>query len=783
MSSFSLASTALPAPPWPQSGVQDTSQAGQPTPLDDPREWDAFSRPRKDHPDQLESSVAVEGMHCAACSLTVEQALLGVPGVVAASVSASGQRAQVTWRPAQVLPSGWMQAVAMAGYRLVPLQDSGARARRQADTRQALWRWGVAGLGMMQVMMYAYPAYIAQPGEIPGELEQLLRWASWVISLPVLLFSCGPFFRQAWRDLLQRRVSMDLPVALGIAITFAISTVGTFEPLGPFGHEVYFDSLTMFVFFLLSGRWLELRLRDRTAGALEALISRLPDGVERQCADGSFERVAARRVVAGDVLRVHAGETFVADALVQNGHTQVDEALLTGESQAVHRGPGASVVAGSHNLSGTVLVQVLRAGQATRFAQIVSLMESAAASKPAAARLADALARPFLLAVLAAAALGAAWNWGQGPAHALMVAVAVLVVTCPCALSLAAPAALLASAGALARQGIWVRRLQALETLATVDTVVFDKTGTLTEEAMNVGAIHTRAGVTPQQALAMACALAKHSLHPVSRALCAAAPGEVQPAWHCAHVVELTGRGLRGIAHGNTQTAALRLGTATFCRVQRAPPTTGTCVHLSDRSGWLASFDIAERLRPQAAQAVEALRQDGVTVRLMSGDTPQAVAPVAAAAGIRDMQAQCSPDGKLALLRQLQAQGHRVAMVGDGLNDGPVLAGAEVSFAFGRSVPLAQAQADVVMPGGRLMDVAHTLRRARSAVAVVRQNLVWALVYNAACVPLAIVGWLPAWLAGLGMAGSSLLVVLNAARLATSLSTEGAATSLPLENP
>ncbi len=518
MPSLSLASAVLPAPAWPQDGAPQHAQTATPTPLDDPREWDAFSRPRKDHPDQLESSVAVEGMHCAACSLTVEQALLGVPGVVAASVSAGSQRAQVTWRPAQVRPSAWMQAVVAAGYRLVPLQDTGARARRQNHTRQALWRWGVAGLGMMQVMMYAYPAYIAQPGEIPGELEQLLRWASWVITLPVLLFSCGPFFQQAWGDLRQRRVSMDLPVALGIAITFGISTVGTFEPLGPFGREVYFDSLTMFVFFLLSGRWLELRLRDRTAGALEALISRLPDGVERERADGSFERVAARRVAAGDVLRVRAGETFVADALVLDGDTQVDEALLTGESQPVRRGPGASVVAGSHNLSGTVRVRVLRTGAATRFAQIVSLMASAAASKPAAGRLADALARPFLLAVLAAAALAAAWNWGQGPAHALMVAVAVLVVTCPCALSLAAPAALLASAGALARRGIWVRRLQALEVLARVDTVVFDKTGTLTEEAMRVAAIHTRTGVTPQQALAMAGALARHSLHPVSRA-------------------------------------------------------------------------------------------------------------------------------------------------------------------------------------------------------------------------------------------------------------------------
>lgn len=748
--------------------------------LDDPQEWSAFSRPSAQEPGCWESSVVIEGMHCAACSLTVEDALQAVPGVLRARVGAASHRATVVWSAAHVMPSVWMQAVLASGYRAVPANDVFASERRKRETRQALWRWLVAGLCMMQVMMYAYPAYVALPGDLSSEMEQLLRWASWVLTLPVMLFSCGPFFRNALRDMAHARVSMDLPVALGMVITFAVSTVGTFEPQGVFGREVYFDSLTMFVFFLLTGRWLELRLRDRTAGALEALMNRLPDSVERQLPDGHFDRVAARRVQVGDVLRVHPGETFTADGVLTVGSTRVDEALLTGESRPLARRVGEMVWSGSHNLTGTVQLRVERVGAATRFAQIVALMESASATKPEGAVLADRIAKPFLIAVLLAAAGACAWWWGRDPGHALMVAVAVLVVTCPCALSLATPAAMLAAAGNLARGGVLVRRLQGLEALAKVDTVVFDKTGTLTRDAMVLDAVETRDGVSAEQALAMAAALAQHSLHPVSRALVkeqaarAAAvpqPATVFPSWTCEAVTESAGEGVAGLAHGpglragDTRTVALRLGSASFCAVPaRCVP--GLQVHLRDDQGWLASFILQEDLRPQAAEAVSALATMGVGVFMLSGDGAASVARVAAQAGISQAHGACTPQDKLNFLRQLQAQGHTVAMVGDGLNDGPVLAGANASFAFGQAAPLAQAKADFVILGEQLEAVVHTLHLARRTLAVVRQNLWWALLYNAACVPLAVVGLLPAWLAGLGMAASSLLVVLNALRLA-----------------
>ena len=739
--------------------------------LDDPLEWSAFSRPDARRVNFWESNLLIEGMHCAACALTLEDALLSVPGVAQAEVSAGSHRARVVWCSDAVLPSGWMRAVQTAGYRAVPANDAFARERRKGEARKALWRLLVAGFCMMQVMMYAYPAYVAAPGDLTAEMEQLLRWASWVLSLPVILFSCGPFFGNAWRDILQRRISMDLPVALGMLITFAVSTAGTFDPQGIFGREVYFDSLTMFVFFLLAGRWLELRLRDRTAGALEALMNRLPDSVARLGQDGTYERVPVRRLLPEDIIRVLPGEAFPADGVLLQGDTMVDEALLTGESRPLARGMGAAVIAGSHNLSSVVQVRVERVGEQTRFAQIVALMETASTTKPTLAKLVDRIAKPFLLAVLLAAGLAAAFWWGQDPGHAVMVAVAVLIVTCPCALSLATPAAMLAAAGNLARRGVLVRRLEAFEALAEVDTVLFDKTGTLTRDAMVLGATQVRAGIAPAQALAMAAALAQHSLHPVSKALVAAA-GVVSaaPPWRADSVHEVAGGGLSGrVWRGEAAlpATALRLGSAAFCGLELAPPD-GLQACLSDERGWLAIFALHEDVRPDAMATVAALRRAGIAVHLLSGDGVQAAARVAALVGINAFQGGCEPQDKLDFLRAAQQRGHQVAVVGDGLNDGPVLAGAHVSFAFGQAVPLAQAQADFVVLGDQLDAVAKTLLLARRTLRVVRQNLGWAAAYNAVCVPLAVLGWIPAWLAGLGMALSSLLVVLNALRLSDS---------------
>ena len=751
--------------------------------LDDPLEWAQFSQPQAGQRNCWSSSVVFEGMHCAACAISIEEALRRVPGVQSVQVSAASHRGRIVWSSEQTRPSQWMQASAAAGYKALPANDAHAHERRRLEARRMVWRVSVAGLCMMQVMMYATPAYVAEPGDMTPDMEQLLRWASWVLSLPVVLFSCRPFFAAAWNDLRQRRIGMDLPVAIGMLGTFAVSSLGTFEPDGPFGAEVYFDSLTMFVFFLLMGRWMELRMRERTAGALEAVLNRLPDSVRRRTSDG-WERVSIRRLMVGDLVEVLPGEALPGDGTVVQGQTEVDEALLTGESRPLGRRPGDAVIAGSHNLSGRIEVRVEQVGAATRYAQIVTLMESASAHKPAMAELADRLAKPFLVAVLLAAMAAALAWWPQGPAHAIMVAVAVLVVTCPCALSLATPAAMLATAGALARSGVLVRRLQALQSLSEADTVVFDKTGTLTLDSFSVAQVRLRQGLDEDEAWALAERMAMPSLHPVSRAIAAQARqrrleqghGGQAPAWPDTwQLTEYPGLGVCVQSPAGQDPAEgrrlLRWGSARFCDAPVLPQER-LQVSLADEAGWLATFELQETLRPEAAAVVRALQQRGLAVQVLSGDAPGAVAPVAQSLGITQFRGGCSPQDKLQALRALQQQGHRVVMVGDGLNDGPVLAGADVSFALGQALALTQSKADMVLMSGRLDLLEQTLLRSRRTLRVVRQNLAWSLVYNAACVPLALMGWLPAWAAGLGMALSSLLVVLNALRLSPGLSPE-----------
>ena len=706
-------------------------------------------------------------MHCAACALTVEDALSRLPGVQAVQVNGASATARLQWSSAHSSPSQWLQALEQAGYGAVPAGDMLAAAVRRKAQRLLLWRWLVAGFCMMQVMMYATPAYVAEPGEITPDIESLLRWASWVLTLPVVLFACWPFFAAAWRDLRGRRIGMDVPVALGIGIAFLASSAATFDPAGLLGREVWFDSVTMFVFFLLSGRLLEQRLRDRTAGALEALMRRLPQTIERQLADGRFERVTVRRLRVGDVVRVLPGEAFPADGTVLAGRSNVDEALLTGEANALLRGPGDAVIAGSHNLSAGLMARVDRVGEDTRYAGIVALMERASMDKPRLAQMADRIASPFLLGVLLAAAGAALWWWPLDPSHAVSVAVAVLIVTCPCALSLATPAATLAAAGALARRGVMVRRLQALEVGAAVDTVIFDKTGTLTQDCMALVEVRTRAGVGKGEALAMASALARMSLHPVSRAISAAA-GEGDGLL-VQEVTEEVGRGLAGLlpAQGMRPARHLRLGSSALCDAPAdAADFSGQVVHLADDAGWMASFALDEAVRGDALGAVSALRAAGLQVQLLSGDRADAAQRLGRRVGIESALGSCTPQDKLAHLGRLQQQGHRVAMVGDGMNDGPVLARADVSVAMGQAVPLAQAQSDFVVLGGQLSAVPVLLHQARRTQRIVRQNLGWAVLYNALCVPLAVAGYMPPWLAGLGMAASSLLVVANSARLA-----------------
>ncbi len=436
------------------------------------------------------SQFQVAGMHCAACSGLIESTLTALPGVAAASVNPASARLALRWQPSQVALADVLAALQGAGYRATPDVAAPARELRRRERRQALWRLFVAGFLMMQVMMLATPAYVAAAGELTPDLERLLRWGSWVLTLPVMAFSAGPFFSGAWRQLRAGRLGMDVPVALGIAVTFVASTGALFDPGGLLGGEVYFDSLTMFIALLLLARWFELGARHRAAEALEAVAGALPAAAERLLDDGGSERVAPEMLRVGDRIRVAAGDAFAADGVVLAGQGWVNEALLTGESAPVAKAVGDAVVAGSVNVDGPLVVAVQRVGEDTTAQGVVRLMQQAQSQRPSVHGVLDRVAAGFTAVVLLLAlGAGLAWWWLE-PSRAVAVAVAVLIVTCPCALTLAAPAAWLTASGALARRGLLLADLSALERLCAVDSVVFDKTGTVSEDRLPVSYTH-----------------------------------------------------------------------------------------------------------------------------------------------------------------------------------------------------------------------------------------------------------------------------------------------------
>jgi P-type Cu2+ transporter len=760
-----MSSTATLAPPATEASPDVAV-------LDDPLEQQRFTRwsTGSDGQRVAESTLQLSGMYCAACAGIIEHALCSVEGVAAASVSAAGQRAAVRWDPQRTRPSLLIEAVRRAGYDAAPDAAAPARELRRAESRKALWRLFVAAFCMMQVMMLATPSYVAGPGELEPDLAQLLNWSSWVLSLPVLLFSATPFFSGMWHSLRSRRIGMDVPIAVGVIVTFVASTGATFDPGGIFGHEVYFDSMTMFVSFLLAARYLELHARQRAAQSLEAALDSMPQQATRLLDDGRTEQVSVLRLAPGERVRVALGQAFPADGQLLEGLTQADEALLTGESTPVPKQPGDSLVAGSVNLGAPVTMQVQRVGADTRHEAIVALMRDAMSQRPSLARVADRLAGPFLWVVLGlAGAAAAAWSVID-PSRAVWVAVSVLIVTCPCALALAVPAAMVAAAGGLARRGVLVQRLDALESMAQVNRLFIDKTGTLTTQAMRMQPPQLlrpgEALPTPQAALAVAASLAAWSRHPLAEALVAA---DAAPApWVWAEVQELPGHGLTGRdPHGRTW----RLGERDWaCAVSPldAPadrlPQAATQTWLCADDGGCASFGFDEELREGAMQAMTALREQGYQLSLLSGDSPERARHMAQQLGLHAAIGGATPQAKLDEVAAAQQRGERVAMVGDGVNDAPVLARADVSLAMGQGALVARAQADAVLVGNRPMDIVQVLRVSRRTMRIVRQNLVWALVYNAACVPLALLGFLPPWAAGLGMAGSSIVVVLNALR-------------------
>lgn len=716
---------------------------------------------------EREASLLLEGITCAACIWLNEQHIGRLPGVIAVDINYASRRARVRWDESRIKLSDILRAVAAIGYRAYPYDAAKNEEISRNERRGAMWRLWVAGFGMMQVMMYAYPVYIAD-GDMSADIESLMRWASLILTIPVVFYSSAPFFRNAWRDLKLKRVGMDVPVALGVGLAFAASCWATFIQ----GGEVYFDSVTMFVFFLLGGRYLEMTARQKALSVTEALTKLLP-AFAQKIVNFPADREATQVVVAdlrvGDHVLVRPGDIVPADGHVVEGISCANEALLTGESLPVPKQPGDPVTGGSVNAESPLVVRVDQVGEGTRLSAIIDLMERASLEKPRIVEIADRIATYFVAALLVVAILTAFGWYLVEPSRALWITVSVLVVTCPCALALATPIALTVAAGSLARDGLLVTRGHAIETLARATHFVFDKTGTLTTGQMHLQDILVLGEMSRQDSLNLAAALEQASEHPLAMALRHAAPGDAR--WQATDSISEPGQGIEAVIDGRRYRIgrpayALAISNAALPAVATDWLESGdTVVLLADTQGPLALFRIGDQLRPEARKLVGDLRRGGRQVVLLTGDAPAVASRVAAELGIDDVRAGMTPAGKHAAVTELQSAGAIVAMVGDGVNDAPVLAQAQVSVAMGSGAQLARTQSDFVLLSENLGHLHKGLGRAGFALVVIRQNLWWSFAYNIVALPAAIAGYVTPWMAGIGMSLSSLLVVVNSLRI------------------
>ena len=712
--------------------------------------------------DRREASLILEGIVCAACIWLSERHVRQLPGVESFSVNFSTHRAQVVWDNRQVQLSEILRAIAAIGYRAYPYDPNRQDRVYRRERHDMMRRLAVAGLVYLQVMMISLSLYFGDFLDLSEDLRYFFWWVSLVLSTPIVLYSGQAFFRPAWRDLKQRRVSMDLPVSLSILLAYGGSVYAVLTRSG----DVYFDSVTMFVFLLLAGRFLEQGARHKAGELSESLNKLVPQVANRFEPDGSVSVVAAFDLVPGDRILVRPGGPVPADGVVIDGRSGVNASMLTGESMPESKGAGDEVSAGTVNTESPLVVRVEKVGQDTMVSSIVRLIDRAQSQKPRVAEVADRFARKFVLGLLAVTALVTVAWLVIDPSRAFWIAVAILAITCPCSLSLATPAAIAVSVGRLTRSGLLVTRGRALEALAQVSHVVFDKTGTLTSGELAVRRVERLADVSEVRIAGVVASLEQYADHPVGRALQAWGEQAGRPV-EAGDVQSRSGLGVTGRIDGETWAVGnprlmAELGVT-------LPAETA---EVDELVVWVARNGVAvgravlgDELREDAEEAIRRLQSAGVNVWLLSGDQPGRAEMLGRHLGIDRAEGGLLPEDKMARVAELQASGGRVLMVGDGVNDAPVLARADVSMAMGGGTAVAKHSADMVLLNDRVVETAFAVTYARRVMGVIRQNLTWSVWYNGIAIPVAALGFVQPWLAAIGMSVSSIAVIGNALRL------------------
>jgi len=711
----------------------------------------------------LSEKISLNGMRCAACAQLIEFRLKQLKGVSEVRMNYAGHRVDVSWQPGATSLHHIIDAVQDLGYGALPNGDQHLLEKKH---KSDIWRLFVAAFAMMQVMMYAFPSYLEPHPEAGGDLtpdiDHLLKLACFALAIPVLLFSSTPFFKSAWRDIKNRHIGMDVPVSTGILATFFVSTWATFS-----GGHVYFDSMIMFVYLLLAGRMIEQRVHQKSTAALRSLTQLTPTFAQYlpdYPASRSATQIEALQLQIGDCVLIPPGAQIPADGIVLEGNSECDESWMSGESRPQPKKVDSSLIGGSINISSPLIMRAQQVADGTQFAHLIRMMETASNEKPPLVALADKHASQFLtIIMLLAVVTGLVW-WQIEPARAIWIAITVLVVTCPCALSLATPGVMSGIIGLLAKRGVLVARGSAIEGLARAEHIVFDKTGTLTEGKLKVCASRI---YRPNQ-LTPCASMAAQSLHPVSKAL-ASQLGE--PETNCTDILEVAGQGIEASNAGTIY----RLGRLSFVQELSATtidtatlPAEFTGVSLcafGDAQGIIALFALNDILRPDALQMAQQLQAMGKQLHILSGDSQQVVQLIAAQLHLDHAQGNMSPQEKYLAIQGMQKNGAKVAMIGDGMNDGPGLSIADVSIAMGQGAPITQARSDVLLLSNRLPDLAYAIRMCQRALRLIKENLAWAVAYNLLAIPAAITGYIQPWHAAVGMSLSSVIVVANSLRL------------------
>ncbi|MBO0503619.1 cadmium-translocating P-type ATPase [Aeromonas veronii] len=703
-----------------------------------------------------EIQLTVEGLTCAACAWLIERHLMTLGGLRYINVNTTTHRARIKWDPDQLSLSDILKGFAQIGYRAYPFQTHQQEALYAKEVRSYMFRLALAGLGSMQVMMCAVALYMDLFISVEGEFMVYFKWISLLLSTPIMIYSAQPFYVGAWRSLKQGHLSMDVSVSLALIGAFIASMWATVFNTG----EVYYDSITMFVFFLLLGRFLELRARRKASESSSNLARLVPIMATRIDEEGEHE-VAAKTLQVGDRVRVLAGATLPADGIIVEGQASLNESMLTGEQLPLLKQRGDQVYAGTINTDAPLQIRVSHRIEESRIAQIMRLQDHALDDKPAIAQMADQLSRHFILVLLIiAAAVWTFWHFHQ-PDQAFWVTLAVLVATCPCALSLATPTALTSATANLTRNGILLRRGHVLDVLTKANRIVMDKTGTLTTGEISLTGTTTLAEMDETQCLAIARAMEAQSEHPIARAF-RLPTDSISVLSSAREITPVIGHGITALVDG----VRYRIGSARWLGLDPAQEQgRGLAIYLANEQQVLARFNLEDTLRPDARALIAAFKAAGLQTTVLTGDSSLQADEIARELGVDELVKGVSPDGKLAYLKAREAQGDISIMVGDGINDAPVLAGAHASFAMAGGTDLAKNSADAILLAddlSRLLEARVLAMRTRK---IIIENFAWSIGYNLLVLPLAACGWLPPYLAAAGMSLSSLIVVTNSMRL------------------